>query len=589
MPPGKRKSTAPSRYEATPPPKKVQKASKLRTRSSRGRADVEEPATLQAAEPTPAKVDDVKPLPAIETIDITKHIKLKSVAESGLLETTLHRSKSKWLTDGVLKKYWTKPSKKKGFVADPNNPARETMVRFGTCRIVVEPHIFDAVVFTIRQPGATPPNPLPPPQPRPTPYAYPPAHSQPFPQAGSQGVPRPVYQHSPPVSTGHSHSQSPQLNQPQPAAASPQPPLVKQQKPQQKPVHTSTPAASSQPKPAQDPVIQMLATRASQDPKLKELMKIVASGTANAEQLAEFQRHIDELTAILAKQREDQRKAEAALALSTPAAVPMSGLPSAGTPSRPAGQPAYPMHGAPQYHPHPPAKSKAAAADITGFCIEFAAGSGDRYLLPHHTLLDFIPERSPVIVLASFIVVRNGGLGEEGRLDPTQEYYQPVTLRIESQKPGFLTELIRGVLPPDEVYRYLQETMNKYPRAEEIRPSLQIPDEADEGESGTATPTTATDRRHSLLKAATTAGISSPAPGDGTPTRSKKGHHDPFTNNCRYCLSFVPISYARDTDGRAVCPSCKRLRDVSAAGSGIVRLSGLPIRPPAGSQALVMN
>ncbi|EFQ87919.1 hypothetical protein PTT_16373 [Pyrenophora teres f. teres 0-1] len=58
--------------------------------------------------------------------------------------------------------------------------------------------------------------------------------------------------------------------------------------------------------PAPDPVIHMLAARAGTDPELKAVMKIVAAGSASKEQLEFFQTHINELTNILARQKEEK-------------------------------------------------------------------------------------------------------------------------------------------------------------------------------------------------------------------------------------------------------------------------------------------
>lgn len=586
MAPAKRKSTAPTRYEATPPPKKAQKVTKLRTRSSRGGGgDTEMPDAAPVPEPSPAKADETKPLPALETVDVAQHVKLKSVAESGLLETTLHRSKAKWLAEGIFQKYWTKPSKRKDFIPDPKNPGKETMTKLGTCRIVVEPHIFEATLFTIKEPGVATPAPLPAPPVRAPGTGY--SAAPQVPQSFSQPSPGPSRSTplAPPANVaGQPTSQSPQTPRPQNTVANAPSAVVPPSGQQSRPAAAPASAPQSQSKPPQDPVIQMLATRASQDPKLKELMKIVASGTANADQLAEFQRHIDELTAILAKQREEQRKADIAAAtssMSTPTGTPGPAFPAGMGLARPS-----PVTSQPMYTHQPPPKPKVyqAIPNVTGICIEFAAGSGDRYLLPRHTLLDYL---KPGIVLASFLVVRKGSLGEEGRLDPKKEYYQPVTLRIESSQLKVLQTLARGVVTYPEALKYLQETMNKYPRAEEIRPSLQVPDDADDVD-GAATPSAALDRRQSLLRVATTAAAASPAPVEKMPAKSKKAFHDQFANNCRFCMAPQPSSQPRDMEGRAICASCRQLRDASIRGTGVVRLSGLPIRPPAGPATLMM-
>ena len=62
----------------------------------------------------------------------------------------------------------------------------------------------------------------------------------------------------------------------------------------------------------------MLATRASTDRELKELMQVVATGHANQEQLKVCQKHIDELTAITQSQRQTAQPATPADAQSQP-------------------------------------------------------------------------------------------------------------------------------------------------------------------------------------------------------------------------------------------------------------------------------
>lgn len=57
-----------------------------------------------------------------------------------------------------------------------------------------------------------------------------------------------------------------------------------------------------------DSVINLLAARASADPSLKQLMRTVASGSASKEQLATFQRHIDELTEMRAHQEQTTQR-----------------------------------------------------------------------------------------------------------------------------------------------------------------------------------------------------------------------------------------------------------------------------------------
>ncbi|KAJ6196865.1 hypothetical protein J3E72DRAFT_244439 [Bipolaris maydis] len=100
------------------------------------------------------------------------------------------------------------------------------------------------------------------------------------------------------------------------------------------------PPAPPAPSPAPDPVIHMLAARAGTDPALKAVMKIVAAGEASKEQLEFFQTHINELTAILARQKEEK--------MSKPAPPP-----PAPKPALPPPPPAPPKQTAPPPLPRP--------------------------------------------------------------------------------------------------------------------------------------------------------------------------------------------------------------------------------------------
>jgi hypothetical protein len=170
-----------------------------------------------------------------------------------------------------------------------------------------------------------------------------PQHSQPnqYTQYNNQG--QPIYQQKPP--------------QPRPP-----PPKPVQKAPAPIPGPASTPAP--------DPVIHMLAQRAGVDPELKSVMKIVAAGQASKDQLEFFQTHINELTAVLAKQKEEAAKAsKAASASATPKPIAAPPAPktvapfpapqpiAAPPPPRPVqpAQPPPPIQNAPKpYSPAPP-------------------------------------------------------------------------------------------------------------------------------------------------------------------------------------------------------------------------------------------
>ncbi|BDD58583.1 hypothetical protein MPDQ_007139 [Monascus purpureus] len=273
------------------------------------------PAPERIELPLPYKIKDgegLPILPAPQPSDLSPD-EYQSIAESAVLLASLERSKKKWLSDGILERYWTKPKKTKRELIEGKNPPKESMSKVGSCNIVIGPHIFDAMLYTVKdpnvQPQYTPPQrqmihygphgntfqqyqPYPPPQhmspPAQHPHSYSTAHSAPR-QPVSQPIPPPGAQ--PPTLTPHQHG-NPHGYQP----STPQP--------AQRPSPSQPPQPS---KPSPDPVIQMLATRAASNPELKALMRVVASSKASQEQLRTFQAHIDELNAII-RAREQQRQ-----------------------------------------------------------------------------------------------------------------------------------------------------------------------------------------------------------------------------------------------------------------------------------------
>ncbi|QGA19394.1 hypothetical protein EYB26_007083 [Talaromyces marneffei] len=246
-------------------------------------------------EPLPTKIKDVDPLPtrvkAQPSLTLSDK-EYQSFAESAILSISLDRSKKKWLSDGIFERYWTKPKKTKREQLEGKNPPKDSMTKIGPCKIIIEPHHFDAMIYTVKDPNAKPTVQITPPQRHIIHYGPPP------PQAGYQ------YQHyAPPQQMRpppYPYNQPPNAHHAPPRP--PQPPQVPRQPPAQAQGPPPQPA-----KPSPDPVIQMLATRAASDPELKALMRIVASSKATQEQLRIFQGHIDELNAII-RQRERQQQ-----------------------------------------------------------------------------------------------------------------------------------------------------------------------------------------------------------------------------------------------------------------------------------------
>jgi hypothetical protein len=375
------------------------------------------------------------------------------------------------------------------------------MTKLGTCQITVEPHIFDAQMYAIKEPTPKQPPPPPPQQsmyrpiiqygppngmmPPPPPPAPVPAPVQPHsPQQHTQQAP-PIPQDTPTLNSissaaPNTHTQSAghasQLN-----VTSGQPSTSSTAH-----IHTDPPATTPvQPAAvgAKDPVIQMLAERAASDEELKSLMRIVANGEATSGELKKFQSHIDELTR-LQKSRQAAAAAQPPPGPLTPATV--NGHAKGPSPS-PRQSPApiarttpTPL---PAPGPQPPYQVQAQALrskgplpptkpDISGIVFEFNGGSGDRFLFPKFSILEYLPQGQ---VIASFLIVRKGSSSDSPKYDPELDYYQPITIRLYAHQGRQLDALQKIVAPPDEVRRYMDDIMDNMTRAEYVLLAMQLP------------------------------------------------------------------------------------------------------------------
>ncbi|KAL4929969.1 uncharacterized protein BDV17DRAFT_52399 [Aspergillus undulatus] len=302
--------------------------------------------------PLPTKVKDGEPLPtrpSAQPADLSLK-EYQSIAESAVLLASLERSKKKWLSDGILERYWTKPKKTKRDQLEGKNPPKESMSKVGPCNIVVGPHLFDAMLYTVKDPNAPPPVQYTPTQRPMVHYGHPNNFQQyqPYPQAPhpaqNQRPHPPQPSHAPPPQQGHQQAHRPPPP-PQPARTpsnqTPQRPPGPQSA--QRPPTNQNPPPQQPPKPNPDPVIQMLATRAAQDPELKALMRLVASTNATQEQLRTFQAHIDELNAIIRAREQQQRRQQQQQQQTSQPPTP--------NPARPSPRPSEPVAQGPQQLP----------------------------------------------------------------------------------------------------------------------------------------------------------------------------------------------------------------------------------------------
>jgi hypothetical protein len=514
---------------------------------------------------------------------------------------SINRSRLRWVHEVIFEKYWSKaPNKKKKDGPEEKRDPRPPMTRVGTCKIMVEPHVFDASIYVVREQTPHVPQPQGERQfvqygPAGTSSTYTPQYHQsghaqlsPFqrtPQyGGAQVLPKSVtplskpgtpvpttqpstgtaaYQTTVPKATPASQPATPATN------SAPKPPFKASTvtkptttQPIQTPVRTPTttaPAARTfttttaqtiPPRPqarpparppapsTSDPVIQMLAQRASADPELKRIMKIVATGSANMEELAFFQRHIDEFQQVVESKKVKEATTTAVVpAQSSPAvsSIQNRGPASVNTPHAAATttiRPPTTTYQTPNRVPLPPVTSihrplytntpptqmqqklKPMAPPPLHVLIEFALNSADRFLFPKHSIVELV---SRDCMLVSFLVVKKPSQlleldsGEvkkyrkkadkaeqaaDGKEDEKsaesskqpqeeeKEVYQPITIRLESPSdPSLFSTIIRHVAPADTVQKRMREIAARCNMAEKKYLALRLPKETKEREA----------------------------------------------------------------------------------------------------------
>ena len=470
-----------------------------------------------------------------------------------MLSTAIQRSRNKWIYGGPLERYWTKPSKKKQQAGEiNNNPARDTMRIIGQCSLVIEPHIFEVILYGVKQTGplmaqgrplgSRPSQPTKPddgfqkqpwlaqPPGYQAPLATPkwqvrgmtngkeypapstPSHAnqqhqtverQPSIQSyhnGGNDIYRPGSSTvAETITHTHGSSEPTMKNQMHPSVAPPAPAPA--------PAPASAPRPGPGPGPSSDPVIHMLAQRAGHDPQLKSVMKIVAAGEANPDQLQFFQRHIDELTSLL------QTRTNAGL---PPIPAPMLPRPShhpapqaAQPPRQPYGTGVYGSNFQPVRHaptpnyslqpkgqhsttnasraPQPGSyhsrgwASPARVENYSSVLVEFVGGTGDRFSLPKNSILEYLPGAKQAIL--SFLLIQKSNQSRVENAENGKEYYEPVTFRFVSEDSRVLAPMARVVDHPDAVRRYMNDIMDKIPRAERVYLALRLPKDGNADES----------------------------------------------------------------------------------------------------------
>ncbi|KAH7273353.1 hypothetical protein B0J15DRAFT_98221 [Fusarium solani] len=218
-----------------------------------------------------------------------------------------------------------------------------------------------------------------------------------------------------------------------------------------------------------DPLVVLLVKAALEEHRTRDMIRRIADGRPGFTDATDLKDILDRLHREM-RAAPRPSPAPSQVRQHTPNGVP-NGQPRAPTPQTVA-------------QPNPQAlRSKgpppAPKPDVTAVVFDF--GSGDRYLFPKFSILEYPPTPSGQQVVASFLIVRKGSTSEYGG-DPKLDYYQPVTIRIFTQSGRHLENLARVVAPQDEVRRYMDDVMDNMTRAEYVLLAMRLPRADRDGE-----------------------------------------------------------------------------------------------------------
>lgn len=231
----------------------------------------------------------------------------------------------------------------------------------------------------------------------------------------------------------------------------------------------------------------MLANRASSDTELKALMKEVATGNATQDQLRIFQKHIDELTGIIQKQKKDEedraaREQQRANMIQYDGASDMKPQPPIQQPIQPqqplqSRQP-YPMPApqTPNYQNQQPTWTPPPQTNLP-VILQFTTqgATEDRFWFPQNSILEPL---SPQHLLVSFMLSRKGREAVDTTgLELDKEYWQPITMMIEVAygREEIMNCIRRWCKPAEEVRKCMEDTMKRCQRAPESYLALRLP------------------------------------------------------------------------------------------------------------------
>lgn len=224
------------------------------------------------------------------------------------------------------------------------------------------------------------------------------------------------------------------------------------------------------PPPRSDPLVVLLVKTAIEDQRTRDIIKRIADdrpGHTDATDLRDIleRLHRDMKTVPQGSPAPTQQRPQ-----QTPNGIP-NGQVRAPTPQAPAQQNPQALRSK-----GPPPAPK---PDIAAVIFDF--GTGDRYLFPKFSILDYPPTATGQQVVASFLIVRKGSTSEYGG-DPKLDYYEPVTIRLYTHLGRHLENLQKVVAPQEEVRRYMDDVMDNMTRAEYVLLAMRLPRTIKDGE-----------------------------------------------------------------------------------------------------------
>ncbi|KAL1837169.1 hypothetical protein VTJ49DRAFT_4179 [Mycothermus thermophilus] len=228
--------------------------------------------------------------------------------------------------------------------------------------------------------------------------------------------------------------------------------------------------ASLRPPVGSDPLVVSLVREALDDPRTREMVDRLATKKPFFSDPTDLKRVLENLHSKLVKDMYPQQAPASSTA--SPAPPKPGGIPNGhAAPSPSTTQPGTPQTALRSKGPPPPPPKP----DISAIVFEFAGGSGDRYLFPKFSILEYVPVPQGQQVIASFLLVRKGSQAEYPMADPALDYYQPLTIRLFTPSGRHLENLARVVAPQEEVRRYMNDVMTRMTRAEYILLAMRLP------------------------------------------------------------------------------------------------------------------